>query len=355
MTHPILAQSSNYDNIQVLSSSSYIDRLGNFHIIGEVNNTSNDPQNQVKINSALYDSFKNTIGNASSKSYIETLRPGELSPFSITVNKPEQVKNTAHYELTVTSQTSQEKPAYLSLNINNTYLDNNKNPHIAGKITNKGTLPVSSMKVIGTLYNNLSQVIGTNITNINSKNLSQGQSAQFDIEINKNHTKSQIEFFSLNTESPQYAIITPINSKATFPYNPTSNNTAHNQVTVDSKGVASSNIKQPLLLPQQSISPKDSSPNNPSTDKVISKDESDANNENKDTNKNNDNDDKQRGEYLVDDNGQHYYDTDNCSEEKGSSDGDLSECEDAEKETQQEDEIDESTAKEGEGNDDKQK
>ena len=44
-------------------------------------------------------------------------------------------------------------------------------------------------------------------------------------------------------------------------------------------------------------------------------------------------DSQQRGEYLIDDNGVHYYNINNCSEKKGSSGiGDLSECEDAEKE-----------------------
>jgi len=45
----------------------------------------------------------------------------------------------------------------------------------------------------------------------------------------------------------------------------------------------------------------------------------------------------QRGEYKVDDNGVHYYNINNCSLVKGSSGiGDLSECEDAEREIQQE-------------------
>jgi hypothetical protein len=44
-------------------------------------------------------------------------------------------------------------------------------------------------------------------------------------------------------------------------------------------------------------------------------------------------DPQQRGKYLVDDNGVHYYNINNCSEEKGSSGiGNMSECEDAEKE-----------------------
>jgi hypothetical protein len=45
----------------------------------------------------------------------------------------------------------------------------------------------------------------------------------------------------------------------------------------------------------------------------------------------------QRGEYLVDNNGIHYYKIDNCSLVNGSSGiGDLSECEDAEREIQEE-------------------
>jgi hypothetical protein len=45
----------------------------------------------------------------------------------------------------------------------------------------------------------------------------------------------------------------------------------------------------------------------------------------------------QRGEYLVDNNGVHYYNINNCSMVKGSSGiGDLSECEDAEREIQEE-------------------
>ncbi|WP_144728274.1 hypothetical protein [Candidatus Nitrosocosmicus arcticus] len=44
-------------------------------------------------------------------------------------------------------------------------------------------------------------------------------------------------------------------------------------------------------------------------------------------------DSQQRGEYLMDNNGMHYYNINNCSEKKGSSGiANMSECEDAEKE-----------------------
>ena len=48
-------------------------------------------------------------------------------------------------------------------------------------------------------------------------------------------------------------------------------------------------------------------------------------------------DSQQRGKYLTDDNGIHYYNINNCSEKKGSSGiGDMSECEDAAKEMREE-------------------
>jgi hypothetical protein len=58
---------------------------------------------------------------------------------------------------------------------------------------------------------------------------------------------------------------------------------------------------------------------------------------NKNTNTSSSQNPMQRGEYKVDDNGVHYYNINNCSLVKGSSGiGDLSECEDAEREFQQE-------------------
>jgi len=56
-----------------------------------------------------------------------------------------------------------------------------------------------------------------------------------------------------------------------------------------------------------------------------------------DTNNNTLPDSQQRGQYLTDNNGIHYYNIDNCSETKGSSGiGEMSECEDAAKEMSQE-------------------
>jgi hypothetical protein len=43
----VSAQISDTNLIQIMSTSTHIDDLGNFHIIGEVNNTSTQSQNSI--------------------------------------------------------------------------------------------------------------------------------------------------------------------------------------------------------------------------------------------------------------------------------------------------------------------
>ena len=74
------AQNLDSDIIQIVSTSTFIDDFGNFHVIGEVNNTSSDPQTNILITTILSDTTNNVIvGNHSAFSSIGTLRSGELS------------------------------------------------------------------------------------------------------------------------------------------------------------------------------------------------------------------------------------------------------------------------------------
>ena len=115
------AQISDGNNniIQLTSTSSYADDFGNFHIIGEVNNTSTQPQTNIVITAILSNTSTNSIiGNYSAFSSIETLRSGELSPFDIVIQNPQQIFGTFDFmEFSTTSQpASVDKPANLVLN-----------------------------------------------------------------------------------------------------------------------------------------------------------------------------------------------------------------------------------------------
>ena len=322
----VFAQTLDSNAIQILSTSTFIDDLGNFHVMGEVNNTAFDPQTDIVITTILSNTTINTIiGNHSAFSSIGTLRHGESSPFDILVQDPQIVGKFNFIEFSTSSQPTTEKPANLIINGSNVFLDNVGNPHITGNIINQGQFPEQFLNLVATFYDNSSLgIVGTQSFGLNVANLSQNQVAPFDITITDNKTKSQGAFYSLDVESDQSSMSLPFSSKSSF----VSIGGSFSGANVLSNTSSSSSS---VGLPSNDNSNNDSS--NPRND-------SDNNNQN-----NNDNDDDQRGEKKTDDNGNPYYNDENCSEKPGSSGGNSSECQDAENEEQSEQEDEDSSEK----------
>ena len=70
--------------ISVLSSSSFIDDTGAYHVVGEVkNNSPTDPMNYVKIVATLYDKTGKVVGTDFTYADVGVLRPEEKSSFKI--------------------------------------------------------------------------------------------------------------------------------------------------------------------------------------------------------------------------------------------------------------------------------
>jgi hypothetical protein len=214
------AQLNTNDNIiQIVSTSTYIDDFGSFHIIGEVNNTSPEPQTNILVTALLSDTNNNVlVGNYSAFSSISTLRQTELSPFDIVIQNPQQILGSFNFmEFATTSQPAIEKPANLLLNGTSSFLDNISNPHITGNILNQGPSPEQFINLVATFYDNSSLgVIGTQSFGINVGNLPQNQMVPFDITITDNKTKSQAKFYSLNMDSTQSSMTFPTNTKFFF-------------------------------------------------------------------------------------------------------------------------------------------
>jgi hypothetical protein len=321
------AQNLDSNAIQITSTSTFIDDLGNFHVIGEVNNTSTDPQTNIVITTTLSNTTNNVIvGNHSAFSSIGTLRSGELSPFDILIPDPQIVGKFNFIEFSTSSQpVTIEKPANLVLNGSSAFFDNVGNPHITGNIINQGQFPEQFLNLVATFYDNSSLgIVGTQSFGLNVANLSHNQMAPFDITITDNKTKSQSAFYSLNVESDQSSMSLPFSSKSSF--------------------VSAGGSPSGVDVSTNNLSPSSStglpSINDSNNDSSNSRNDSDNDDQN-----NSDNDDNQRGEKKTDDNGNPYYNDENCSEAPGSSGGNSSECQDAENEEQSEREDEDSSEK----------
>lgn len=213
------AQLNNNNIIQIVSTSTYIDDFGSFHIVGEVNNTSLEPQTNILVTALLSDTNNNIlVGNYSEFSSISTLRQTELSPFDIVVQNPQQILGKFNFmEFATISQPAIEKPANLVLNGTSAFLDNIGDPHITGNILNQGPSSEQFINLVATFYDNSSLgVIGTQSFGLNVGDLPQNQMVPFDITITDNKTKFQAKFYSLNMDSTQSSMTFPTNTKFFF-------------------------------------------------------------------------------------------------------------------------------------------
>ncbi|MDR4491481.1 MAG: hypothetical protein R2685_11360 [Candidatus Nitrosocosmicus sp.] len=134
----------------------------------------------------------------------------------------------------------------------------------------------------------------------------------------KNSTLSTADSNAMGDEVGMTFVITNANSNGNStlaPPNVSSDFSQNSETNLTPSSSSSSSSSSSPQIDNQSTKSNDQGKNNTSSTKT--------------THTNN----MQRGEYKVDDNGIHYYNINNCSEVKGSSGiGDLSECEDAERE-----------------------
>jgi hypothetical protein len=318
----VSAQISQSSHIQIQSTSTYTDAFGNFHIIGEVNNTSTQSQTDIVITALLSDTTSNNtvIGNHSAFTSIGTLRTGEFSPFDIVIQDSQQNSGKFNFmEFSTTSApTIAEKPANLVINGSSSFVDNAGNPHITGNIINQGQSPEQFLNLVATIYDNSSLgVIGTQTFELDAETLANNQMAPFDITITDNKSKSQGAFYSLNIDSSQSSMSFPLNSKISF---------ATTGAFTGSGGGDMLDNNFPL--------------NNQPGFVISNNDESNTRDNADDEN---DSGDNQRGEKKTDDDGNPWFNDDNCSEESGSSGGSSSECDEAEREEESEREDEDSS------------
>jgi hypothetical protein len=191
--------------VSILSSSSFKDNLGYFHIVGEVkNNSTIDSLNYVKIVSTFYDDKGRFVGTDFAYSNVDILRPAEKSSFKIVVTDVQQSEKISNYKLSVSADKTQPLPASLKLNVGDSHMDATGAYHIVGEVTNQGNGKATFVKVSGAFYNDSNSVVATDFTFTEPICLEPGQTASFEIIVHA-PTANEITSASLNVNSNQYS------------------------------------------------------------------------------------------------------------------------------------------------------
>jgi hypothetical protein len=193
------------DAISVLSSSSFIDDTGAYHIVGEVkNNSPTDSMNHIKIVSTLYDNTRKVIGTDFAYANVDMLRPAEKSSFEITLIDLRQSQKVSSYKLHASGDKTQPLPASLKLSVDVSHLDSIGFYHVVGEVTNQGSGKATFVKVSGTFYNSSGSVVAADFTYTDPKDLEPGQTAPFEMVVTSAATADKITSASVNVGSDQY-------------------------------------------------------------------------------------------------------------------------------------------------------
>jgi hypothetical protein len=193
--------------ISILSSSSFTDDIGAYHIVGEVkNNSPIDSMNYVKIVATLYDDTGKVVGTDFTYTDVDVLRPAEKSSFEIILTDITQSQKVSSYKLSTSGDKTQALPASLKLSVGDSHLDNIGDFHIVGEVTNQGSGKATFVKISGAFYNSSNSVVAADFTFTDPQDLEPGQTAPFDIIVNA-PTANKITSASVNVGSNQYSSI----------------------------------------------------------------------------------------------------------------------------------------------------
>lgn len=203
LTSHYSAASAQKNEITVLSSRTYIDDYGFYHLVGEIQNNLGVPITYAKIVATFYDSQGQVVATDFTYSMIDILRPGEKSPFEIALLDASQIQKISSYKLSGSWLPARALPAKLVLKVGDSYLDEYGFFHLVGEVQNIGENTANYVKVTAAFYDKDNKILASSFT-YTSNDIQPGQSAPFEITLLDSFVRS-IKTTSVNVQSGQYA------------------------------------------------------------------------------------------------------------------------------------------------------
>ncbi len=163
----------------LVSDHNFTDAFNTLTIAGEVRNDSPSDVGETNITITFYDAAGAVIDVAHGETLLDTLPPGETSPFLINLTRP---AGLASYSLRAVARPATPKPKpQLSVIETHRFEDEAGFFHIKGAIKNAGNTTARRVKVAAIIYGRDRRVINVNFTYVNPPILAPGKKATYDV------------------------------------------------------------------------------------------------------------------------------------------------------------------------------
>ena|SRR5918911_841745 len=201
--HPI---SNSTLSVNIVNYGAVITPPYGTRILGEVSNDSPYPVGFIVIAGQFSVPDGRETLSAYANPYLEQLRPGDKSPFSMS----SPTERLVTYNLTLNWNKAPSKPAALRIEITGQRTIGKDLYEILGLVTNTGRDDTDKVKVVAAVYDKTGRVIDATYTFTDPQLLTPGQSGAFQITgLLLNRTLDDVKSVKLTAESPNYFMIGP--------------------------------------------------------------------------------------------------------------------------------------------------
>lgn len=201
--------------VSVLNTSTFIDNLGHYHIVGEVQNNLQSPIGIVEIVATYYNDSNVKVGTWMAFTDLEVVNPGVKAAFDLVYSDTAVVPQIQNYTLTVTYQPALSFPQGVKIVNDSVSVDDEGNLYVTGYIQNVQTQDAHYVLAIATFYDDNGSVVDVESANTQPWTLTPYQAAPFDIPVLYQSQIPKITSFTLTCQSAEYSAIVPEYGPAT--------------------------------------------------------------------------------------------------------------------------------------------
>ena len=140
-----------FGDVFIQNDQQYVSADGTLHIVGEIENNSNVPLNQIKITAKILDDSGLQITQSDATTINNIIMPGMASAFDIIVTNTNS-DDAINYNLEFDYKITNPKNQAIQIISSELKQDNQNNFVISGIIENQGDITANMINVAATLY-----------------------------------------------------------------------------------------------------------------------------------------------------------------------------------------------------------
>ena len=198
--HPAFA------DVFIQNDQQYISDDGSLHIVGEVENNSNVPLNQIKITANLLDKNGYQVNQVNGKPINNVIMPGMTGAFDIIVTDPNSYI-IDDYDLELDYKIAEQKNQVIEIVSSELKKNNQGNFVISGVLENQGEITANMINVVATLYDRNGDVLTVSSVQLQPDFLRSGDTTLFIIPIHEKSQSVHAIDYMLIAESDEYAAV----------------------------------------------------------------------------------------------------------------------------------------------------